>query len=143
MTKERSAGAVLYKIINNKLFYLVEYMSLGHISLPKGHLEKNESDLEAAKREIFEETSFLVEPDTSFKHVISYHPYKDRPEIKKDVVFFVAKVNQNIIPTDKHDKEILKSEFVSFDEAMKLLTHESDKETLNLANSYIINKEKL
>ena len=37
--KEKSCGAVVYKIINDQRYYLVEKMNLGHTSIPKGHVE--------------------------------------------------------------------------------------------------------
>ena len=88
MIKEISAGAIIYKIIDNKIYYLVEYMSLGHISLVKGHLENNETLVEGALREIKEETNLDVTLDTNFKETITYAPYIDKPEILKDVTFF-------------------------------------------------------
>lgn len=37
--KEKSCGAVVYKIINDQRYYLVEKINLGHTSIPKGHVE--------------------------------------------------------------------------------------------------------
>ena len=144
MIKEISAGAIIYKIIDNKIFYLVEYMSLGHISLVKGHLENNETLVDGALREIKEETNLDVTLDTNFKETITYAPYIDKPEILKDVTFFVGKlIDSNQKPLDLHDKEVIKSEFYEFNQAYKLLTHQSDKNTLFKANEYILRKENL
>lgn len=140
MKKEISAGAVIYRKFNNSIYYLVEYMSLGHISLCKGHIEDNETLIECAKREIFEETSLNVEIDTNFEHIVTYSPMIN---VIKDVHFFVAKDNSNISPEDIHDNEVIKLEFLPFKEAYNKLTYDSDKETLKLANDYIINKEDL
>lgn len=141
MKQEISAGAVIYKIENNKILYLIEYMSLGHISLAKGHLENNESLIEGAIREIKEETSLDVLLDTNFEHIITYSPYEG---IIKDVHYFVAKVIDNsALAIDKHDNEVIKIEFKEYRDAINLLTYESDKETLFLANKYILNKEGL
>lgn len=140
MKKEISAGAVIYRKLNNSIYYLVEYMSLGHVSLCKGHIEDNEALSECAKREIFEETSLNVDIDTNFEHTITYSPMKN---VIKNVHFFVAKDNSNINPKDDHDNEVIKLEFLPFKEALNKLTYDSDKETLELANDYIINKEDL
>ena len=140
MKKEISAGAVIYRKFNNSIYYLVEYMSLGHISLCKGHIEDNETLIECAKREIFEETSLNVDIDTNFEHIITYSPMIN---VVKDVHFFVAKDNSNINPKDIHDNEVIKLEFLPFKEAYNKLTYDSDKEILKLANNYIINKEDL
>ncbi len=63
-------------------------MTHGHISLPKGHVEANETEEETALREIKEEPNLDVELDTGFRHVVSYAPYEG---CVKDVVFFAAK----------------------------------------------------
>ena len=54
MIKEKSCGAVVYKIVNNQYYFLIEKMKRGHFSIPKGHVEKGESGLETAYREIKE-----------------------------------------------------------------------------------------
>lgn len=141
MKKEISSGAVIYKLINNKLYFLIEYMSLGHISLVKGHQEKNETLSETALREIKEETNLYVLLDTNFSHTITYSPFEG---IIKDVIFYVAKVvDNNQKAYDNHDNEVIKIEFHPFNEAYQLLTHQSDKETLSLAYEYIKKKERL
>ncbi len=144
MKRELSCGAVIYKVDNDKIYYLVEYMKQKHISLVKGHIEENETFEECALREILEEASLKVSLDTSFKNVITYAPYQDNPEILKDVIFFVAKVDDNsIIPIDNHDDEVEKLSFYEFYDAYNLLTYPSDKETLFKANEFIKRKENL
>ena len=138
MVKEISAGAVIYKIENNIIFYLIEYMSLGHISLCKGHLEEGESLIEAAIREVYEETSLNIDLDTNFHHVITYSPKKG---VIKDVHFFIGKTMDSTSPIDLHDKEVVKSAFFPYEEALSYLTYETDKETLRLAHKYILEKE--
>lgn len=56
MKKEKSAGAV---IINDKKVLLLHYSS-GHWDFPKGHIEKGETELETAKREVKEETGLDI-----------------------------------------------------------------------------------
>lgn len=140
MLKEKSCGAVIYKIENNKVFYLLSKMSLGHTSLTKGHVEPGETELETAKREIFEETNLKTEIDTNFRKVITYSPKND---VIKDVIFFVAKTGEEIIPEDKHDDEVIDFYWLDFDEALQKLTFESDKDVLREANNYILKKEKI
>lgn len=138
MKKEISAGAVLYKIENNTILYLIEKMTLGHYSIPKGHLENNETLEEGAIREIYEETSLKVDLDISFKEKITYSPFEG---IIKDVYFFVGKIISNNEPQDNHDNEVEFITFLPFKEALNILTHESDKGVLIKANEYITKKE--
>lgn len=142
--KETSAGAIIYKIINNELFILIEHMTLGHYSLVKGHLEGNETLEEASLREIKEETSLDVSLDNSFKYMISYAPYKEKPEIIKDVYFFIAKVQDiHALPIDLHDNEVSSLEFLKEIDSINILTYDNDRDALKEAIKYIKRKEKL
>ena len=111
MIREKSCGAVVYKTEGNERFYLIEHMAVGHLSLPKGHVENSETEAETALREIKEETNLDVELDTSFREVISYSPYHD---CVKDVVFFVAKAKAG--PLVNQESEVSLLEWKSFEE---------------------------
>ena len=58
-------------INSNNEVLLVRGRSTQKWSFPKGHLKKSETDLECARRELFEETGILA-PDT----YVSYHKLK-------------------------------------------------------------------
>ena len=144
MKKEQSAGAVLYKVVDNKLYFLIEHMNLGHTSIPKGHVEGNETLQETCRREIKEETNLEnIEWDFNFKKVITYVPHLKGQVNEKDVTFFVGKVLEDTKPEDKHDDEVASIEYCPFDEALSKITFPLDKETLTLAYKYIKDKEKL
>lgn len=138
LIKEKSCGAVIYKVENEEIYFLILKMGLGHNSLCKGHVENNESEIETAYREIKEETSLNVTIDTNFRKVITYSP---KEGVIKDVVFFVAKMNDNKeIPIDNHDDEVVSFYYLKKDEAISCLTFTSDKETLLEAYNYIVSK---
>lgn len=139
LKKEISYGGVVYKIENNKILYLIEKMKLGHTSLCKGHFEVGESPLETARREIKEETNQDVIIDSKFKTTISYYP---KDNVYKDVVFFLAEIKNNNPLVDLHDDEVEKSEFLTFNEAIKKLTHSTDKKVLSQANKYLLRNKK-
>lgn len=135
MKREKSCGAVVYKYVNNQRLYLIEYMGLGHISIPKGHVEPiDKSDEDTALREIKEETSLDVIIDSNFKHHIQYSPF---PNILKDVYFFVAEYKGTNKPVDKHDDEVINCGWLPIDKAIEKVTHDTDKETLRLADEYL------
>lgn len=141
LIKEKSCGAVIYKLDKNTndLVFLILHMNLGHYSLCKGHVEKEDNNEEAtARREIKEETSLDVNIDTNFREVITYSP---KEGVIKDVVFFVAEDISNINPKDKHDDEVNKTYYLPFNDAYNLLTYPSDKEVLKKAYEYIINNK--
>ncbi len=137
MKIEYSYGAVLYKIIDNEIYYLVEHMVLGHNSLPKGHIEAGETKEECVRREIKEELNLTPEIDFSVSYTINYHPKKG---VKKYVTFYTGRIfDGEIIPQEIEVKE---ARYYKYNEALKILTHKSDRRTLKFLNKYIIEKEK-
>jgi len=138
MNKEKSCGAVIYRYKDNKIYFLLSKMGFGHISLSKGHVEKGETELETAKREILEETSLEPEFDTNFRYKITYSPAKN---VIKDVIFFVAEQKEDKTPIDLHDDEVVGFLWLEYESAYKTLSHDSDKEVLENANKYIKGKE--
>ena len=136
MKKEKSCGAVVYKKENNQIYILIEEMRLGHFSIPKGHVEKNETEIETAIREIKEETNLEVIVDDRFREMVTYSPYVG---CLKDVVFFVAEakseelINQEI--------EVSNLYWLSPQLAINKLTYESDKQVLKKALKYLGEEE--
>jgi len=132
MKKEKSCGAVVYKTENGKMLFLVEHMRLGHTSIPKGHVEENETEAETALREIREETNLEVNLDTHFSHTISYSP---RAGVVKDVIFFVAEAKEGEIINQ--ESEVSALEWLPYQEAVSAMTYEDDRETLKKARKYL------
>ncbi len=133
MIKEKSCGAVVYKREGNEYLFLLEKMKLGHISIPKGHVEANESEQETALREIKEETNLDVQLDTGLRQVISYSPYDG---CVKEVVFFVAegKESRKMIPQECEVSDLI---WANLQKAEELLTFDSDKQVLKNAYAYL------
>ncbi len=129
---EKSCGAVVYTIADGKRMYLVEKMQKGHLSLCKGHVENNETEIETATREISEETGLAVQIDTNFREVIEYSPYAG---CKKEVVFFVALAEST--QTVAQPEEVNSILWLTLDEALEKLTFDADKNTLKKADEYL------
>ncbi len=134
MIKEKSCGAVVYKKEGGEYLFLLETMRLGHISLPKGHVEADETEAQTALREIKEETNLDVVLDTGFRRGVSYSPYEG---CIKDVVFFIAEA-KNDLKMQNQECEVSSLMWASFEEAKKLLTFDSDKQTLTAAYNYLL-----
>ena len=71
-TKEISAGAIIYTLVENEPYYLLIKDFHGNFGFPKGHLEKGETVEQAAVREIQEETGIDIILDTDFKEELNY-----------------------------------------------------------------------
>lgn len=132
MIKEKSCGAVVYKKEKDKLYILIEEMKGGHFSIPKGHVEENETEVETALREIKEETNLDVSLDSNFREVVSYSPYQN---CIKDVIFFIAEAKT--FDTKEQLIEVSKIYWLEPYDAINKLTFESDKEVVRKALKYI------
>ena len=138
MKHEFSYGAVVYRIKDGIVYYLVEHMALGHTSLPKGHIEEGETPYECALREIREETNLEVDLDTSFRKTITYTTIGGA---EKDVTFYLATPkSDSLIP---QLSEVSSLEWLPYEEAYECITHDTDKEVLRLANDRIVRKERM
>lgn len=98
-------------------------------SLPKGHAEPGENILEAAKREIYEETgvsqlTFLEELGTYERPKLSSENKDDQEELKVITIFLFKTAQEKLEP---HDKENPEARWVDVDEVEKILTHPKDK----------------
>lgn len=135
MTKEYSYGAVVYKKKDDETIVLIEHMALGHISIPKGHIEEGETEEQCAIREIKEETNLDVNLDTSFRYTITYSP---KENVTKDVTFFLAMPkDETLIP---QLCEVTSLEWVEINKAIEMVTFTTDKETLTHARDFLLGK---
>lgn len=121
-----SAGGV---VVNNQGMVLVVNQRGSSWSLPKGHIDPGEEPLQAAIREIKEETGIT---ELQFKEILgSYGRYKigrntdeDKNEWKV-LVFFLFKTSKNDLkPQDANNPE---ARWVKPDQVESLLTHPKDK----------------
>ena len=123
--QEKSCGAVV--CFDNKV--LVEHMSLGHYSIPKGHVEKNDKDeIDTARREIKEELGLEVDFIPSFRTSIWYSPFDG---VNKEVVFYLAKAKNKEIKVD--NKEVSDAYWISFEDCMRVLSFDSDRDVIKKA----------
>lgn len=113
MKKEKSCGTI---VVNSENKVLLVKHNKGHYGFPKGHMEKNESEVETATRETKEETNIDVVIDENKKYELSYNV---SPNIDKTVIYFIASPkNINIIPQESEIKEVL---WIDIEEVTKYL----------------------
>src|SRR5919205_1639930 len=99
-------------------------------SLPKGHLEAGESPLEAARREIREETGVtrleLVRPLGSYtRHRLGADGGEDRSELKTIHLFLFKTDETSLVPIDPENPE---ARWIERERVADLLTHAKDRE---------------
>ncbi len=134
---EKSCGAVVYKLRNNHIFFLVEHMIQGHTSIPKGHVEGKETEAETALREIREETGLDVRLVSGFREEES-HPLarEGRPDTIKTVVYFLAEAQMDALAACD-ETGISRTAWLTLEEAAENLSSTRRQEILFLAGKQI------
>ncbi|GIU68613.1 MAG: diadenosine 5'5'''-P1,P4-tetraphosphate pyrophosphohydrolase [Candidatus Pacearchaeota archaeon] len=106
---------------------------------PKGAIEKNESSIEAVRRELFEETGLYPLKIKKFNYKGRYKYkkiLKDRPNfIGQTFSLFAAEVKIKKIKIDKKEHSGFK--WLSFSNAYKTLTWPNQKKSLKIVNSWL------
>jgi len=131
MTKEKSCGALVYYKNGDKLQILIlKHKMGGQWSFPKGHIEKNETEIETALREVHEETGLTITLVGGFREMVSYFP---RPGVSKDVVYFLGFTDAPA--TTMKEDEIGDIKWVDLSVCHKYLTYANDKQLLGKAKA--------
>jgi len=139
MAIEKSAGFILISDdfpISSPSVLLLHYNS-GHWDFPKGNIEINETEIQAATRELKEETgieAFRLIP--GFKHILNYKYTRKSTLISKEVTLFLA--------SSKEDRVIISHEHIGYhwaeiNSAVNQLTYSSAKVALTSAINFLKN----
>lgn len=111
MTYEKSCGVLPYRMVNGQQEFLLVFETYSKCwSLPKGHMESGETEVQAALRELYEETGMTATLDVSKSAAIEY-PIS--AFARKQVVFFLGEVAGE---TKVREGEIDKFNWVSAEE---------------------------
>jgi ADP-ribose pyrophosphatase YjhB (NUDIX family) len=127
MMKTRSAGGV---VTNDEGEVLVVSQRGTSWSLPKGHIDAGEEALDAARREIYEESGIrdlelIRELGTYERHKIGVDGGDDRSELKVITMFLFRTSEKSLKPVDPDNPE---ARWVEKSKVALLLTHEKDRE---------------
>jgi tRNA nucleotidyltransferase (CCA-adding enzyme) len=145
MKKDFSFGVIpiFRKVLESKDYYfLIVKQQNGDWGFPKGHAEKDESDTEAAQRELFEETGIdkidLIDNPSFVSHYTynTVDPHNPRgDDLHKTVVYYPAFTSQYLRKIDGN--EILSSLWLTFDEAMEKLSFQETKDILTELKTWL------
>jgi len=131
---ERSAGFILCKK-NGERKYLLLLHGSDYWNFPKGKLESGESNLEAALRELKEETGITkIEIVDGFTFRYDYSFNAGSLRIKKLVKMFLAYyLGGDVVISDEHKR----FKWSTYDEAIAILKFENIKRQLRKAESFL------
>jgi len=141
MPKEQSAGAVIFRIENKQPYYLLLHYPTGkrtkreYWDFPKGHLEKGETEKQAALREVREETGLHeVAFAHEFKERIQYYFRVEGKTIFKTVVFFLAFTKKKKVKISFEHEGFI---WLPFEKAMKKLKFANARRILTRAHHFL------
>ena len=103
------------------------------LALPKGHLDGDETELEAAVREVREETGVEAEPVDKLGEIEYTYDRRGRP-VHKRVVFYLLEYRSGEL---SHDHEIEAVHWMPLAEAVDALTHSGEREMARRALSRV------
>ena len=140
----KSAGIILFRYTPKGLVYLVlrssnQIPTRGEFwDFPKGQLEKGETGLEGAKREVFEETGIKdFKLDIDFKETIRYFTWiKGKRAIKFVAMFLAEAKNAKVKLSWEHDKY----KWLPYKKAHETISLKEMKEPLKKADEYLQSK---
>lgn len=153
---ERSAGGLVYKLENGKIYWLLiktvtnnrvrqmgrstHKQSKSVYKFPKGHLNKNEFLKQAALREVEEEgqVKAKIVMKLGSRNYIIWDKELKRKIVKKVTFFLMEYLGPSNLKY--YDKEmVLEREWFTFEEAYEKLAYDSEKILLKKAKAQIDN----
>ena len=150
MPREKSAGAIIFRKEDGINYYLLLHYTpsgkgkRGQWGFAKGHVEQGETEIQTAKREIFEETGIKdLKFIPGFKRLEKYffkksyglegEARKKAPWVFKLVVFFLAETKSKEVKiSDEHIGFV----WLPIAEAIKKTTFKNSKELLKEADNF-------
>ena len=135
MPRENSAGAIIFRMINNVPHYLLLHFHSGHWDFSRGHIEEGESVARTIIREVEEETGIKdlkiipgFEAHTKFffkrVHNLKGEAKKNAPWIIKLITLLVAETKTEKVTISSEQKGF---GWFRYEEALKKLAPHAKK----------------
>ncbi len=133
--REKSCGAVVFTEDGDVRRYLVIRMNLGHCGLPKGHVEKYETEHDTAIREVREETGVEITLLDGFRETVVYSL---SARTTKESVYFLGRFSGDHVTIQ--ESEVSAYRLCGYDEARRMITYENDRAVLDAAHAFLNKK---
>jgi mutator protein MutT len=126
-SEERSAGGVVVRGEQTLVIVPRRRAADGSrvLGLPKGHIDPGETPLQAAVREVREETGVEAEPVRELGEVRYWYRRRGRT-VPKSVLFYLLRYRSG--DTEDHDEEVEEVRWMALAEACTALTYEGERE---------------
>lgn len=136
MVHEHSAGGVVLVPVGRQTFVsLIEVNGGAVLALPKGHIEDGETPVEAAIREVWEETGLRTRPREALGDIeYSFYSRRERARIRKRVDFFLLEY-QSGSPRHFND-EVDGVRYVPLSRARESLSYDGERDVLARVEAY-------
>ena len=119
---------------DGQLLFVVVQEKGGAYSYPKGHMEDGETEMETARREIYEEVGLRPAFLPGFREEDEYD-LAEKPGTRKRVVYFLAEFeNEPLIPRPGEIRRVL---LLPYREALPYFDHESSRRVLTAAYEFL------
>lgn len=137
MIIEKSCGAIVFTKDNGDIRYVIIESKEGFLGFPKGHVESNETELQTAQREVFEETGLNVKFLENFQTEDSYLFNRNNETRIKKIVYFLAEYsNQTPLPQETELNNIY---LMDYETALSSFQFDNLKRILTEAHNYLLN----
>jgi len=131
--EERAAGFVLFRSSRQDYEYLIlRHRGEEYWAFPKGRLEDGEADLEAALREVGEETGIHhLRPVEGFRRISRYRFARGGATVDKTVVYYLGEaLDADVILSSEH----VDYRWASHADASRILTYTESRDVLDAAH---------
>lgn len=138
IVKDKSIGVIVFRSIDDRIYFLLIKHSGGHWAFPKGHPDKHETEIQTARRELFEETGIekieLISDKILLEDRYKFLGHKGEL-IHKVVYYYVAEVKTEYVMVD--GEEISDYKWCTLEESLNYLAHSETIILINKAYKYI------
>ncbi|VYU65416.1 Diadenosine hexaphosphate hydrolase [Clostridium tertium] len=134
MKYEISSGAVVFTRKENNIYFAIVKSLEGYYGFPKGHIEANETEEEAALREIYEEIGVRAHIIKGFRTIDEYL-IPNKKDVIKRIIYFVAEYDKQKLCYQEDELE--GAYLMKYEETMNVLQFDSSKRILKEAKTFI------
>lgn len=138
IVNDKSIGIIIFITRGKDIYFLLIRHSGGHWAFPKGHPDKHETEIQTARRELFEETGIedisLISDKILLEDRYKFSGHKGEL-IHKVVYYYIAEAASDYVKVD--GEEISAYKWCTLEDALQYLVHSETIILINKAYKFI------